>query len=98
MRASVIPGGIAAAAAGAAMMIVASSAPASAFTLSSPSLTRLVLSANIEHVWWDRRGRWHPNHPYWGWRPWYRPYYRRPYYHPWRRCWWTWYGRVCRWY
>lgn len=99
MRTSLIPGGSAATLAGAAMMIAASSAPVSAFTLSSPSLAEPVLQADIEHVWWDRWGRWHPNRPWgWGWRPWYRPYYWRPYYHPWRRCWWTWHGRVCRWY
>ena len=93
MRSGLISGGLAAALAGATMMIAAASTPASAFTLSSPSLAEPVLTVDIEHVWWDRWGRWHPNRP-WGWRR----YYWRPYYHPWRRCWWTWYGRVCRWY
>jgi hypothetical protein len=94
--------GALAAIAGAAML-AALSTPAPAFTLSSPSLDQPVASAEIEHVWWDRWGGWHPNGwgwrgPGWGWRPWYRPYWARPVYHPWRRCWWTWRGRVCRWY
>ena len=66
MRSGLISGGIAAALAGATMMIAAASAPASAFTPSSPSLAEPVLAADIEHVWWDRWGRWHPNRP-WGW-------------------------------
>ncbi|MBV9289995.1 MAG: hypothetical protein JO288_19645 [Hyphomicrobiales bacterium] len=99
MRSRLIPGSVIAALAGATMTIAASSGPTSAFTLSSPSLAEPVLSADVEQVWWDRWGRWHPNHPWgWGWRPWYRPWYWRPYHHPWRRCWWTWSGRVCRWY
>ena len=61
----ILVGGFAAAVAGAAMLAI-SSAPASAFTLSSPSLQAPVAGANIDKVWWDRWGRWHPNHPYWG--------------------------------
>ena len=99
MRTGIIPGGVAAALTGAAMMVAVSSAPASAFTLSSPSLAEPVFTADIEHVQW---GYWHRPWGYWhrpwGWHPWYRPWYWRPYYHPWRRCWWTWHGRFCRWY
>jgi hypothetical protein len=35
--------------------------PASAFTLSSPSLDGPTASAPIEKVWWDRWGNWRPN-------------------------------------
>jgi hypothetical protein len=104
MRSSLISGGLAAALAGAIMMIVAASAPASAFTLSSPSLDQPLVSSNIQHVWWDRWGRWRPNRRWawgpnrrwaggWGWRPGYQAFVSRP----WRRCWWTWRGRVCSW-
>ena len=57
--------GFAAALAGAAMLAI-SSAPASAFTLTSPSLERPVAAADIQHVWchWNCGG-WHP-HPGWG--------------------------------
>ena len=96
MASRLVTGGVLGAAAGAALMIAVSSGPSSAFTLSSPSLDQPVVTANIQHVWWDRWGRWHPNllemglassllAPYW-----------HPYYHPWRHCWWTWHGRVCR--
>jgi len=51
-----------AALAGAAMLTL-SMAPASAFTLTAPSLAAPVASAQIEHVWWDRYHRWHgPRH------------------------------------
>jgi hypothetical protein len=73
----ILVGGFAAALAGAAMLAI-SSAPASAFTLASPSLEAPVAGANVDKVWWDRWGRWHPNHPYWGpgWG-----------WHPHRHCW-----------
>ena len=68
----ILVGGFAAALAGAAMLAIFA-APASAFTLASPSLAPPVAAGNVDHVWWDRWGRWHPNHPYWGpgwgWRP-----------------------------
>ena len=55
-----------AAVAGAALLAV-SAAPASAFTLTSPSLAAPVASAEIEHVWYDRWHRWHgPRHCYRG--------------------------------
>ncbi len=61
----ILVGGFAAALAGAAMLAI-SSAPASAFTLASPSLEAPVAGANVDRVWWDRWGRWHPG-PRWGW-------------------------------
>jgi hypothetical protein len=96
MVSRLVPSGLLAAAAGAALMIAASSAPSSAFTLSSPSLNQPVASADLEPVWWDRWGRWHPSYWRWGWHPYWHPYWH-PWRHPWRHCWWTWYGRVCRW-
>jgi hypothetical protein len=73
----ILVGGFVAAVAGAAMVAI-SSVPASAFTLASPSLEAPVAGANVDKVWWDRWGRWHPNHPYWGpgWG-----------WHPHRHCW-----------
>ncbi len=69
-------GGTAAALAGAAMLAI-SATSASAFTLSSPSLEQPMASSHIDHVWWDRWGRWHPNRPYWGGRRCWRGYYGR---------------------
>ena len=48
-----------AAATGVAMMAL-TAAPASAFTLSSPSLAPAVTHADIDQVWW--RHRWHHRH------------------------------------
>jgi len=76
----ILVGGFAAALAGAAMLAI-SSAPASAFTLASPSLQAPVAGANIDKVWWDRWGRWHPNHPYWGPGP--GPWGWHPHHHCW---------------
>jgi hypothetical protein len=45
----------------AAVMLLATAGPLSAFTLSSPSVEQPFVKAPIEHVWWDRWGRWHPN-------------------------------------
>ena len=87
----ILVGGFAAALAGAAMLAI-SAAPASAFTLASPSLEAPVAGANIDKVWYDRWGRWHPG-PRWG--------YMGPgpgwgYYHH-RHCWVGPYGhRHCR--
>ena len=47
--------------AGAAMLAV-SIGPVSAFTLYEPRLEGPVASAQIEGVWWDRWGRWHPEY------------------------------------
>ena len=77
-----------------ATMLLSPYGPSAAFTLSSPSLERPVAAAGIEHVWWDRWGRWHPNRRWgWGYRPWGRHSWdwRRPVYGfygaPVRRCW-----------
>ena len=76
----ILVGGFAAALAGAAMLAI-SSAPAAAFTLASPSLQAPVAGANIDKVWWDHWGRWHPNHPYWGPGP--GPWGWHPHHHCW---------------
>jgi hypothetical protein len=75
--------GTAIAAVGGAAMLALSLSPASAFTLSGPSLEQPVASAQIEKVWWRHgwRGGWHG-----GWRGGYR------------HCWINrWGNRVCRW-
>ena len=77
----ILVGGFAAALAGAAMLAI-SAAPASAFTLASPSLAPQIAAGNVDHVWYDRWGRWHPNHPYWGPRWGYGPGW-----YPHRHCW-----------
>jgi hypothetical protein len=81
--------------AGAAMTTL-SMTPASAFTLAAPSLAPTVASAEIDHVWWDRWGRWHPNvYPYA--YPYVRPYGYYGYgygYGYGRRCWRGYYGRL----
>ena len=90
MTTNLVPRGALAALA-AALAIAATTVPASAFTLSAPSLAAPVAAGGVEHVWWDRWGRWHPN---WGWGPRYYGYY-----HPVRRCWvGAWGGVHCRWY
>jgi hypothetical protein len=61
--------GAIAALAGAAML-AASSAPSSAFTLSSPSLEQPVVGADVQSIWWHGgwRGGWHGGwHRGWGW-------------------------------
>jgi hypothetical protein len=80
-------------AAGAAMLALSLS-PASAFTLSGPSLERPVASAQIEKVWCNRWGC----HPGWGggWHGgWGGPGWGGGGY---RHCWINrWGNRVCRW-
>ena len=99
MVSRILSGGALAALAGAAALLL-TAAPAPAFTLSSPSLDQPALSSPVQKVWWDRWGRWHPNHP-WGWRRWGwgRPvygYYWRP--GPVRHCWRGRWGALhCRW-
>ena len=44
-----------------ATMLALSMSSASAFTLSGPSLGAPIASVQIEKVWWDRYGVWHPN-------------------------------------
>ena len=63
-----------------ATMLTLTAAPASAFTLASPSLAQPVAGAEVQHVWYDRWGRWHPNYGYrhgygYGYRHCYRGYY-----------------------
>lgn len=85
MSTRILTGGVLAAVAFAAMLGMTATS-ASAFTLSSPSLERPVVGSDIDHVWWDRWGRWHPN--YWG----------RPGWGYGRRCWRGYYGYWhCRW-
>jgi hypothetical protein len=61
-----------------AMMLTFMAAPASAFTLASPSLAQPVAAAEVQHVWYDRWGRWHPNYRYgYGYRRCWRGYYGR---------------------
>lgn len=77
--------------AGAGMLLSAMAAPASAMSLPTPSGAADVATP-VDHVWWDRWGRWHPNYYY---RPYYHPYYHPYYYHPYyrygyRRCWRCW--------
>ena len=62
MQSRTLANGALAALAGAAMLTI-SMGPASAFTLSSPSLEQPVASAQIDKVWW--RGGWRGG---WGWR------------------------------
>jgi len=84
MLSRIVTGGLAGAAVGAAMLALTATS-ASAFTLNAPSPAPAVAGANIDHVWWDAWGRWHPNAP-WGWR------------HHYRRCWRGPWGHVhCRW-
>ena len=79
-------------------MLFLTAGPSPAFTLSSPSLDQPVVSGQIEKVWWDRWGYWHPNRP-WGWRR--RAWGPRPpygYYGPHRHCWrGPWGALHCRW-
>ena len=106
MVSDLVPRGALAALAGSTLAFMASTGPSSAFTLSAPSLAAPVASAGVEQVWWDRWGRWHPNHPWgwrrWGWhRPWGWGWGPRPYGFyggPVRRCWvGPWGGMHCRW-
>ena len=51
-------------------MLISASTQSSAFTLAGPSPAMSVASPEIQPVWWDRWGRWHPIHRRWGWRRW----------------------------
>jgi hypothetical protein len=86
MLKSILTRGCLAAAVGGAILTM-SMAPASAFTLAAPSLAPAVDSAEIQHVWWDRWGRWHPNYYGYG-------YGYRPYGYGYRHCWRGYYGRL----
>ena len=52
---------------GGATMLALTLSPASAFTLSAPSLEAPVAAAQIDKVWWGGWHHWH--HHFWG-RPW----------------------------
>jgi hypothetical protein len=87
----ILVGGFAAALAGAAMLAI-SSAPASAFTLASPSLEAPVAGANIDKVWWDHWHHWHGGGPGWGPGPgpgwgWHHRHCGWDHWGHWR-CWW----------
>ena len=89
----ILVGGFAAALAGAAMLAI-SSAPASAFTLTSPSLEKPVAAADIQHVWchWNCGG-WGYHHgwgPGWGPGPGWGYHHRHCGWDRWGhwRCWW----------
>ena len=68
-------------------MLAFSMTPASAFTLSGPSLGQPVAAAQIDKVWW--RGGWG-----WGYGGWRGGYWGAGY----RHCWRGYYGRLhCGW-
>jgi hypothetical protein len=52
-----------------AAMLLSSATPSFAFTLAATLLAQIVASPEIEHIWWNRWGRWHPNRHWhrWGW-------------------------------
>ena len=71
MVSNLVSRGVLTAFAGFTLVAAAPVGSASAFTLSAPSIAAPVAGGNIDRVWWDRWGRWHPNHRhYWGPRPW----------------------------
>jgi hypothetical protein len=73
-------------------MLALSLSPASAFTLSDPSLERPVASGQIEKVWW--RHGWYGGGWHGGYRGWHGGRWGMGY----RRCWINRWGyRVCRW-
>jgi hypothetical protein len=74
--------------AGAAFLAASLSAPASAFTLSSPSMGDAFSTGQVDKVWWCYHCGYHPWHHYWG------PGYG---YWPHRHCWWSPWGWRCRW-
>jgi len=78
MLSRLVSGGVLGALAGAAMLVVSTSGPSSAFTLSSPSLERPIVSAGFQPVYYYYRHYY--RRPYYYHR-YYRPYYHRYYYH-----------------
>jgi len=84
--------GTAIAALGGAAMLALSLSPASAFTLSGPSLEQPIAAAQIDKVYWHHGwgGGWHGGwHRGWGWRG---PGWG------YRHCWINrWGNRVCNW-
>ncbi len=87
MKSRLLVGGFAAALAGAAMLAI-SSAPASAFTVTSPSLAPQIAASNIDRVCWQQG---HPGPCWWGPGPgWRWQHHRRCGWDRWGhwRCWW----------
>lgn len=113
MASNLIPrGGPLAALASAMLLMAAPAGTASALTLFSPSIAAPAPSPDVQPVWWDSWGRWHPNHRHWGWRRWgwgppppppppwgfYGDGYGYRYGQPVRHCWRGPWGAVrCRW-
>jgi hypothetical protein len=104
MELRILSHGAIAAVAGAAMLATASG-PSDAFTLSAPSLTPSVATADVQPAYWGWgwHHRWHRWH-HWGWGPrwgWYGGWHRwgwGPRYAYGPRCWWTaWGSRRCTW-
>ena len=97
MLSRVLSGAALSATVGATMMAM-TAAPASAFTLSAPSLENKVASSEIQQAYWCRWGNCHRG---WGWHRWgYRPWGWG--YRPWgwhrRHCWVNrWGGVSCGW-
>ena len=60
MKSRILSGAAAAALAGFALAVL-SATPSSAFTLSGQGLDKPVAAADVDHVWYDRWGRWHPD-------------------------------------
>jgi hypothetical protein len=75
-----------------ASMVALAAAQASAFTLETTSFDGPSVAPQVEKVWWDRWGRWHPNYYGYGWHYGWHPYWRH-YWGYWRpRCWRGYYG------
>ena len=80
--------GVAGIVAGGALLAI-SNCSASAFTPFAPSLAPPIASSDVDRVWWDSWGRWHPDRPdwdrpHWGWGP------PRYFHHDWEggpHCW-----------
>ncbi len=96
MLSRVLSGAVISATVGA-TMVAMTAAPASAFTLSAPSLEPQIAASNIEQVYWHRYGwGWHRG---WGWhggwhRPWGWGWHGGWGYRPWG--WgWGWHRRHC---
>ncbi len=90
----ILIGGIAAALAGAAMLAI-SSAPASAFTLTSPSLAPPITASHIDRVCWQQN---HPGPCWWGGHPGWGPGPGWGYGYGSRHCWRGYYGHLhCNW-
>jgi len=90
-------GTVIAAALGGAAMLALSMSPASAFTLSGPSLAQPVASAQIDNICWHCGGGWHGGwHGGWG-GGWHHGW-GGGWGGGWRHCWINqWGNRVCNW-